>query len=444
MGKGVLLELNGRNAVVLTPQGEFKQVPAPRGAWEIGDEIEYTERRPAPIWQRWGAAAAAAAVLLLAPLGYQSWSLAQPVAVVTVEINPGFEFTVNKRAEVVQAKSLNADGQLVLSGINWKKKPVEQVVAEATARAIEQQKLDPADDYGAVVVAVAPAREKLSAAIGANVVDKTREAVSQVISEHAVARKTEAKAHVMAAEVTAVEKQEARVQGLNPSDLIILKALQEQSIDVDPQELVKKGPGKLLHELGINPALIFSNEQSRKSEKENKDNAGKGSDKGDDAQPASGKPDDRNQPGAASDDNSGKGKGQDKADEKEPKQNSNNASGNGKGKEKDQEKEEENWNIPILDLKIPKPSFLQGSDKSPRVDLPGAGSPAQPKDKPSGDDKSKPGGTAPGNSGKSGDAGSNGSDKVGNNSQGNAGQKTGVPGAAEKEKEAAPGNKKGN
>ena len=98
--------------------------------------------------------------------------------------------------------------------------------------------------------------------------------------------------------------------------------------------------------------------------------------------------------------------------------------------------------MPILDLKIPKPSFLHSNDKSPRVETPGAGAPGNS----NGNDKDKPGGSQderakpanPGNSRRSGDAGSNGSDKVGKD----AGQKTGVPGPSEKEKVAGSGNKK--
>ncbi|MDF2631198.1 MAG: hypothetical protein K0R39_5029, partial [Symbiobacteriaceae bacterium] len=129
MGKGVLLEMAGRQAVVLTPQGEFKKIPAPRGTWEIGDEVEYAELRSVAPWARWGATAAAAAVLMVGSfVGYNQYTLTVPVAVVTVDINPSLELTLNKKDQVLKAKPLNADGELVLQGVVWNRKPFDEVV----------------------------------------------------------------------------------------------------------------------------------------------------------------------------------------------------------------------------------------------------------------------------------------------------------------------------
>ena len=46
MGKGILLELEGRTGIVLTPEGEFRRVPLPAGDPAVGDEILVP--RPAP------------------------------------------------------------------------------------------------------------------------------------------------------------------------------------------------------------------------------------------------------------------------------------------------------------------------------------------------------------------------------------------------------------
>jgi hypothetical protein len=187
VGKGVLLEMAGRQAVVLTPQGEFKKIPAPRGTWEIGDEVEFAESKGGPVWARWGATAAAAAVLMIGSFaGYNQYTLTVPVAVVTVDINPSLELTLNKKDQVLKALPLNADGELVLQGVTWQRKPFDQVVRAVTERAVEEHKLNPTDETSAVLVGVAPLEKAaLPTDQAERIVEHARAAVSAEVTEAA-------------------------------------------------------------------------------------------------------------------------------------------------------------------------------------------------------------------------------------------------------------------
>lgn len=303
MGKGVLLELEGRRAVVLTPQGEFVRVPLPPGSWAVGAEVEFVEQTQTRPWMRWGVAAAAAVLLTVtSTVGYNTWALAQPLAIVTVDINPSLEMTVNKTGTVLDARGLNDDGKAVLAKVEWHKRPLPEVVGAVTEQAIEAQKLNPADESGAVVVAVAPAGQKdLTPTVAAHFVADAREAAEAEVTQHAEAAGVAPAAHVTALKASAEVKREAQQVDLTPGQYLILKEIQATIPTVRPEDIKAKGPGKLVRELGINPATVFSQAEehsdskpshengdrpgtkpgeSEKDRNTNPENPGKGSDKG--------------------------------------------------------------------------------------------------------------------------------------------------------------------
>ena len=426
MGKGVLLELEGGSAVVLTPQGEFKRVRVPSGTCEIGDEISYAEPRQAPVWMRWGMAAAAAAVMLVAaPFGYQAWSLAQPVAVVTVDINPSLELTLNKRDEVLKAHALNADGAALLKGLDVKRQAVDEVVAVVTAKAVEMQKLSVADASSTVVVAVAPAKQDLPKEQADRIRDKARDAATTEVRQQAKAQSVEPKTSVVGLEATAEERKAAEQKGLSIGRWLIIEEIVQAQPDLKVEELQSKGPGKILHDLNINPGTFFKQaeeEHGGKPDDKNKDkvddkdkNKGKSGSEDQPVPPATTTPDDMNkgkggennppapkddkgtQPDdkskSGSDDKKPSGQG-DKPKSTDDKEKGQNDKGKGQhdqdspGQEKkngnSSEGRKETWTIPLLGIEVPKPSFLQSKDHSmteatgatattsPRANTPGA------------------------------------------------------------------------
>lgn len=271
MGKGVLLERKGRTGIVLTPQGEFKRVQIKNDSGKVGDEIMFTDHSTATPWAKWGVAAAAALMMAAAPFGYQSWALAQPVAVVTVDINPSVELTLNKQDTVIGVKGVNADGEQVLKDVDWKGQDLTNVIQQVTAEAIDEEKLDPADEAGAVVVAVAPAKdEELPTEVADSIRDDAAEAVSDVLDDEAKADNESRKAHVTVLEATAAERQAAAEAGLTPGKYLIWKQIQEKLPEVQAADLLEMGPGKLLHSLGVNPSEIFSAAESRHHGKSNR------------------------------------------------------------------------------------------------------------------------------------------------------------------------------
>lgn len=261
MGKGILMEVEGRTGVVLTPKGEFRRVPLPKGALDIGDEIEFQESAGLRLW-----IAAAAAVLLMAlsPFAYQQWALAQPAALVQIDINPSIQLTLNGRQQVIAAQGLNADGEQVLEGLSLYKLPVDEATRKITARAVAMGKLDPAAEISAVVVAVAPAgEEELSEEAAGEIAARSKIAVQTEVREQAEAKGEAARTQVAALEATKEEVELAREQGITLPKLIILQEVKESHPEVTAEAIAKVGPGKFVHSLGLNPGDIFSKAEKK-------------------------------------------------------------------------------------------------------------------------------------------------------------------------------------
>lgn len=143
--RGVLMDIEGREAVVLTPRGEFKKIPAPGSDWDIGQEVWFEAAEPAA-WRRafsgriaWLPAAAVLLLFLLIPAIFVVNRPAPVLAAyVTVDINPSIELSVDTRGRVIAATALNDDGGLVLAGLNLAGRPLDDAVEAIADRAAER------------------------------------------------------------------------------------------------------------------------------------------------------------------------------------------------------------------------------------------------------------------------------------------------------------------
>lgn len=273
MQKGILLEVEGRTGIVLTPAGEFRRVPLPAGDPVVGDEIPVSETEaglsPGIRRRAWGWVAAAAAVLLavLSPVGYWQWSLGQPAALVMIDINPSLQLTVNGRRQVMDAEGLNADGQAVLEQVEWQRRPVEQVTRAIAAQAIQLGKLNPAADDSAVVVAVAPlAGKSVPVRLTQAIVEQSRTALQTAVVQGAESQGAAPLAGVAVMEATPDEVEEARRQDLTVPRLILLEELQAEHPEVTADAIRQVPPGQFLKSLGIHPGEVLSRAEQRRTQ----------------------------------------------------------------------------------------------------------------------------------------------------------------------------------
>lgn len=107
MKTGVILELDGGRAVVLDGSGAFRSVPA-RPEWRTGDVVPLSGQR-----RHWAVPAAACLVLVLAGSGgWLVWRA--PAALVSLDVNPSVELTLNRFDRVVSTRAMNDEGAELL------------------------------------------------------------------------------------------------------------------------------------------------------------------------------------------------------------------------------------------------------------------------------------------------------------------------------------------
>lgn len=121
MNKGVVLEKHKRFMIVMTNEGEFIKAKL-REDVDIGEEIPFSPIQ-VPKWstiyqsKKYVSVMAAAILLLVFLPIYQFISPDKAYGLVTVDINPSLEFTVNSNYDVIDAEGYNEDGRTIINGL---------------------------------------------------------------------------------------------------------------------------------------------------------------------------------------------------------------------------------------------------------------------------------------------------------------------------------------
>ena len=110
--KAVIVDLRDGQAAALCDDGRVIKLAAP--GYSLGQIVEVHERRRrTPRWVRWASTAAAAALLLVGAGGGAAWAM--PYGVVSLDVNPSLEYTINRFDYVLKVEGVNEDGQEMLS-----------------------------------------------------------------------------------------------------------------------------------------------------------------------------------------------------------------------------------------------------------------------------------------------------------------------------------------
>ena len=100
--KAVIVDLRGGQAAALCDDGRVIKLADP--GYSLGQIVELHERRRrTPRWVRWASTAAAAALLLVGAGGGAAWAM--PYGVVSLDVNPSLEYTINRFDYVLRVAS---------------------------------------------------------------------------------------------------------------------------------------------------------------------------------------------------------------------------------------------------------------------------------------------------------------------------------------------------
>jgi hypothetical protein len=130
--KGIVMELEGQKAVILTNEGAFEKISVKNShRLTIGDEITIPSRRKIHFNKTFFSLASAAIVFLILTMSFTSNPADDVAAYVSIDINPSLEAGLNKEMEVVELNALNEDGKKIIQQMkSYDHVPIELFIDE--------------------------------------------------------------------------------------------------------------------------------------------------------------------------------------------------------------------------------------------------------------------------------------------------------------------------
>ena len=201
---GLILEVSRRRATVVA-DGRFFHIPAMPG-WEVGLEVWVAppaDLRPSVRLRRTAVAlVGAAAVAGGGVFGVAAVAAAQVAAVVSVDINPSIQLSVDRGGRVLHAVALDADARRILAAGPLQHQAVAGAIATIVRRAVSEGYLTPTSQTpppgstpaagtaarpvgSTILVTVAPAHSKEAAvpsAVTAGVAEGRRQSAALLTS----------------------------------------------------------------------------------------------------------------------------------------------------------------------------------------------------------------------------------------------------------------------
>jgi hypothetical protein len=190
MNKGIVMEMNESQIIVMTPEGDFTQIPLDQRKCQVGEEILYTvavHKKRAP-WIAISSSVAAAAVVLLLLFNSLSGNGTptplinnQVVAYISIDINPSIELGIDANNIVRVVRGLNDDGTALIKNVKIEGKNIDQAT-EALLQEAESKYLS----KGVGDIVISSTLEKTTADVNVNDValsNKLKEDVIQHIQK---------------------------------------------------------------------------------------------------------------------------------------------------------------------------------------------------------------------------------------------------------------------
>ena len=152
--KYLVMETHPAYAVVLDEEGRF--LKAANLQYQVGDtvqtivELRQARPRSPALWKPLSGLAAAAACLCLVFFGYYQPNYTA-YGTLRIQINPDVEMTVSRTDRVLDLEGLNADGEDLIEGYDYRGKDRETAAGELVERAIDMGYLSDGDTISVTV-----------------------------------------------------------------------------------------------------------------------------------------------------------------------------------------------------------------------------------------------------------------------------------------------------
>lgn len=132
--KAVIVDLRNGQAAALCDDGRVVRLADP--GYSLGQIVEVHEKkRRTPLWVRYASTAAAAALLLVGAGGGAAFAM--PYGVVSLDVNPSLEYTINRFDYVLKVEGVNEDGKELLSRMDTRQ-IVRRRIGDALEASVQQ------------------------------------------------------------------------------------------------------------------------------------------------------------------------------------------------------------------------------------------------------------------------------------------------------------------
>lgn len=228
--KAVVLEKNGTMLTVLSSDGSFQKFRS-KSIVEIGEEIQIPGVRKTPIWR---IAASVAAIFLMVFTGVFGWNVFQPgtaVAMLSVDINPSLQLTLDQKGRILELESLNPDAEQLLSGPPLKGEAWEKALSQIIEQSVNLHYLDAENTW--VLVGYSPIKSDRE--LSSKKISMVE--IAKQVEEAAVAKGIFAKVAVY--ELTVEEKVQAQEMGLTLGEYALVNTAEKAGVKVEPETIKK-------------------------------------------------------------------------------------------------------------------------------------------------------------------------------------------------------------
>ncbi|MDD4766768.1 MAG: anti-sigma factor domain-containing protein [Desulfotomaculaceae bacterium] len=223
---GMIVKIEGRSCIAVTPAGEFKEVPLPQnGHIRIGQEISLAGRKNWRPYLRYLMVAASLLIVFMAGQIYLDCTL-QAVAYLTIDINPSIELAIAKDGKVVSGSGLNSDGDKILSEVLVKGCDLEQAVGLIVTQAIADNYLTAGGSN--IILSTLTVNEDSDPLVD---IEHVYNAIKTSMDSGSV------ESEVIIESVEPELRQEAQASGISTGKLLLHKKTVEKSLPVSLSEI---------------------------------------------------------------------------------------------------------------------------------------------------------------------------------------------------------------
>ena len=225
--KAVIVEIRGETAAALGRDGSVFKVK--NRSYAVGQTIDV--RRSSLSRQLAVLAACAAAIFLL--VGSGLYAYLAPYSLVSLDVNPSLQYTLNRMGLVLSVEAVNGDGDELLAEMGaLQNRSIEDAIS-ITVRQIAEDGYFDGEEPGGMVIAASSRSEQEAARLAENARETALRATEEIEKKVVVAVVTVAEDKVQA----------AKELGVSPGKLTLVEQLKETASDpesIDFKEWLEK------------------------------------------------------------------------------------------------------------------------------------------------------------------------------------------------------------